>query len=83
MRSKLHLPGAEALHAAHVLTEIIKGVLSGAASDKWGEDCIKVVLNYFCRIEFQDGKRKRRQGHVQDYHGRGSPRSSMAKMSSD
>ena len=31
------------------------------------------VVNFFCRIEYQDGKRKRVFRTKQDYHGRGTP----------
>ena len=40
-----------------------------AATDGSGRN---TVVNYFARIEFQDGKRKRKRGKHQGYHGRGT-----------
>ena len=93
LRSRLHLPAAEVLHMAHVLTQVVVGFLTGAnkqdesgingkpwrshvfgATDGSGK---QTVMNYFGRIEFQDGKRKRyvnmQEIANQYYHGRGTP----------
>ena len=73
-RTRLHLPTAEALHIAHVFTELIRNWLTGAKNARWktqllkGEDGGRIVESYFARLEFQDGKRK--QG-TQQYHGSG------------
>ena len=70
----------ETLHTAHVFTELNRGLYTGANKtaklDGWkdhilaaeGEPGTKTVVNYFQRLEFQDGKRKL---PTQDYHGSG------------
>ena len=92
LRAKLQLPVAETLHIAHVLAETVLGFLTGfnqqgtgskksrawkshvfAAQDGSGR---KTVLNFFGRLEYQDGKRKRwvnqQEAATQFYHGRGT-----------
>ncbi|CAE7216115.1 Pif1 [Symbiodinium sp. CCMP2456] len=71
-RGRMQLAGLETLHTAHVFTELNRGLYSGlnktAAQDGWkdhilastaSEEGNKTVVNYFQRLEFQDGKRKR------------------------
>ena len=92
LRARLQLPVAESLHIAHVLAETVFGFLTGfnqqstgakkerawkshvfAAQDGSGR---KTVLNFFGRLEYQDGKRKRwvnqQEAATQFYHGRGT-----------
>ena len=91
LRSRLHLPVAETLRIAHVLTQTVVGFLTGAnkqigrkteqawkshvfaAKDGSGK---KTVVNFFGRLEYQDGKRRRYIGEeevaAQFYHGRGT-----------
>ena len=92
LRARLQLPVAETLHIAHVLAETVLGFLTGfnqqstgakksrawkshvfAAQDGSGR---KTVLNFFGRLEYQDGKRKRyvnqQEAASQFYHGRGT-----------
>ena len=68
--------GLETLHTAHVFTELNRGLYSGAnkkgKDDGWKDHIVaaedgqvKTVVNYFQRLEFQDGKRKL---PAQDYH---------------
>ena len=81
LSARLEMPVAETLHLAHILTQAVKGLLTGAneglhpkrehvfcAADGPGK-----VRHWVARLEFQDGKRKR---HVfrdgQFYHGRGA-----------
>ena len=79
--ARLEMPVAETLHLAHVLTQAVKGLLTGANEGlqnkrehvfSSGEGPGK-VRHWVARLEFQDGKRKR---HVhrngQFYHGRGT-----------
>ena len=90
-RSRLRLPVAETLHIAHVLAQSVVGLLTGsnkgtgtkgrpgwkshlfAAKDGSGR---QTVLNYFGRLEYQDGKRRRyvnqQEAASQYYHGRGT-----------
>ena len=86
-RSRTWLPAAESCHLAHVLKQFVVGLLTGAnrntkkrkdrtwqkhtfaAKDGSGR---RTVVNYFARLESQDGKRKRKTGRVRDYHGRGT-----------
>ena len=91
LRSKLHLPVAETLHIAHVLAQSVMGWLTGAnmTADKgrhkaWRSHLLApkdgsdkpTVINFFGRLEFQDGKRKRylnmQEVASQFYHGRGT-----------
>ena len=75
-RTRLHLPGGESLHIAHVFVQLVNGWMSGATvrSSRWQDQIFrgtageKVVLNYFARLEYQDGRRK--EG-TQQYHGSG------------
>eukprot|EP00971_Amphidinium_carterae_P307676 6114708-Amphidinium_carterae.1 len=73
LRSRLWLPAAEAMHLAHVLVQTITGLVTGASRQtqrkdrSWrnhllsskDESNLPTVVNYFARLEFQDGKRKR------------------------
>ena len=78
-----HLAGPETLHTAHVFTELQRGFYTGmnAQSNTRGSRCwtnhlfsaaedetVPTVVNYFHRLEFQDGKRKLPS---QAYHGSG------------
>ncbi|CAE7253627.1 pif1 [Symbiodinium sp. CCMP2592] len=75
------MPVAETLHLAHVLTQAVKGLLTGANEGLEGKrehvfcsaEGPGKVRHWVARLEFQDGKRKR---HVhrngQFYHGRGA-----------
>ena len=91
-RSRRRLPVAETLHIAHVSAQTVVGFLTGsnnasgskarrrgwtshvlAAKDGSGR---QTVLNYFGRLEYQDGKRRRyvnqQEAASQYYHGRGT-----------
>ncbi|CAE7575749.1 Pif1, partial [Symbiodinium pilosum] len=71
-RGRMQLAGLETLHTAQVFTELNRGLYSGrnktSAQDGWKdhllastqpeEGRVKTVINYFQRLEFQDGKRK-------------------------
>ena len=81
LSDKLHAPVAETLHIAHVLTQTVKGLLTGANEGVHGKrehvfaaaEGDGRVRYWVARLEFQDGKRKRgvfRQ--AQFYHGRGT-----------
>ena len=92
LRGRLRLPVAETLHIAHVLGQAVQGLLTGANKQTTsGEDKAgwrshifaakdgsgrKTVVNFFGRLEYQDGKRRRyvNQQEVasQFYHGRGT-----------
>ena len=82
LKARLHLPVAETLHIAHVLTQAVKGLLTGSNEGLRGEGqehifCstgpYKGVRKWVARLEFQDGKRKRGQfREPQAYHGRGT-----------
>ena len=80
-RHRLGLAGPEALHLAHLLTELFRewvcggGRKFGDASSGWQTslfghrrgDGSRVRINFVGRLEFQDGKRRE---VTQDYHGR-------------
>ncbi|CAE7216363.1 pif1, partial [Symbiodinium sp. CCMP2456] len=80
-RSRLHLAGPETLHLAHIMTELFREWVHGGAfkqgpgSSRWIRPALchrdpslpSPVLNFACRLEFQDGKRKLAS---QSYHGR-------------
>ena len=82
-RQRLKLAGPEALHLAHLLTELFRewvcggGRKFGDASTSWREPLVggtredgsRVKINFVGRLEFQDGKRKEA---TQSYHGRGA-----------
>ena len=83
-RRRLQLAGPEALHLAHVLTELFRewvcggGRKFGDASAAWRSaicsgferaDGTRGKINFVGRLEFQDGKRKEAS---QSYHGRGA-----------
>ena len=91
LRSKLHLPVAETLHIAHVLAQTVTGMLTGKNMQSdcqrnkgWKSHVFRAkdgsnkatVINYFGRLEFQDGKRKKyvnmEEAAAQYYHGRGT-----------
>ena len=80
-RNRLHLPAAETLHAAHVMSQTVTNYICDfTQSHKWTHHVLRnefnagnVVVSYFLRIEFQDGKRKRHiRGVPRSYHGRGT-----------
>ncbi|CAE7258069.1 PIF1 [Symbiodinium sp. CCMP2592] len=80
-RHRLGLAGPEALHLAHLLTELFRewvcggGRKFGDATSTWNNslfsnrrsDGSRVRVNFVGRLEFQDGKRREIS---QDYHGR-------------
>ncbi|CAE7917126.1 unnamed protein product, partial [Symbiodinium necroappetens] len=80
-RQRLGLAGPEALHLAHLLTELFRewvcggGRKFGEASSNWKTsffgghrgDGSKIRVNFVGRLEFQDGTRRE---VTQDYHGR-------------
>ena len=91
LRARLQLPVAETLHIAHVLAQTVVGFLTGANQQgrdgnakKWRSHLLsakdgsgrKTVLNFFGRLEYQDGKRRRyvneAEAATQFYHGRGT-----------
>ena len=84
LAQKLHAPVAETLHLAHVLTQAVKGLLTGS-NDGYkakgdhvfsGPQSCGEVKHWVARLEFQDGKRKRGAGAGKDpqfYHGSGRP----------
>ena len=91
LRSQLHLPVAETLHIAHVLAQAVHGLMTGAnkattdgGHTGWRSHIFAAkdgsnkatVVNYFGRLEFQDGKRKRYVNMTEAarmfYHGRGT-----------
>lgn len=71
LRSKQHLPGPETLHLAHILTEAIKGLITGTGgkqhkrrpNEHWSHHVLgskdgsgkQTVVTQFSRLEFQDG----------------------------
>ena len=78
-KGRVQSGGLETLHTAHVFTEVNRGLFAGmnkkAASDGWKDHILAAedgvtptVVNYFQRLEFQDGKKKL---PTQDYHGSG------------
>lgn len=87
MRSRTWLPAAETCHLAHLLKQVVVGLATGSnrkqkrrkdrnwtkhifsAKDQSGKE---TVVNFFARLEYQDGKRKRKTGKVQDHHGGGT-----------
>ena len=92
LRARLQLPVAETLHIAHVLAQTVVGFLTGAnrtAAGKgkkkaWSSHLLaakdgsgrQTVANFFGRLEYQDGKRRRyvnkEEAATQFYHGRGT-----------
>ena len=75
------MPVSETLHLAHVLTQAVKGFLTGANDGLKPEkehifafaDGSGRVVYWVARLEFQDGKRKRAVfREAQFYHGRGT-----------
>ena len=78
-RGRMQAACLETLHTAHVFTELNRGLYTGcnktAKDGGWKkhllaaeEEDVSTVVNYFQRLEFQDGKRKL---PTQDYHGSG------------
>jgi hypothetical protein len=78
-RGRMQSGGLETLHTAWVFSELNRGLFTGsnnrAKEGGWknhilaAEDQqVQTVVNYFQRLEFQDGKRKL---PTQDYHGSG------------
>ena len=81
LSSRLQMPVSETLHLAHVLTQAVKGLLTGANEGMHpkrehvfaAEEGSGRVRYWVARLEFQDGKRKRGQYRdAQFYHGRGT-----------
>ena len=81
LRQRLHAATAETLHVAHVLSQAVKGLLTGFNEGIRGRtDChvfgtseCAGVRSWVARLEFQDGKRQRHQYKAaQAYHGRGA-----------
>jgi hypothetical protein len=83
LRKRLRLPAFETLHLAHTLLQIVSGCLTGMnqqqvghRTKRWTKHVLsckndsgkRTVLNYFSRLEFQDGSRK---APTQAYHGSG------------
>ncbi|CAK0878230.1 unnamed protein product [Prorocentrum cordatum] len=75
----------ESLHLSHLCTQLVSGLLTGAnqqnkrddrcwkkhiLSCKTGDEKKTTVVNFFTRLEFQDGSRKQA---TQIYHGSGRP----------
>ena len=91
LRSRLHLAPLESLHIAHVLAQTVVNALTGSTQDVQGKhkpwtshifaakdgSGHKTVINFFARLEYQDGKRKKyvnlEEVASQYYHGRGTP----------
>ena len=76
---RMQSPGLETLHTAHVFTELNRGLYTGmnktAKDGGWKNHLLAAldgetptVVNFFQRLEYQDGKRKL---PTQDYHGSG------------
>ena len=82
LRHHLHLPIQETLGFAHIFSQLVRGLLCGrhrnANAKPWASKILNttdeqgrpVRLNFFSRIEFQDGSRKE---PTQSYHGSGRP----------
>ena len=79
--SRTRLPLPETLHQTRVMTEIVRGCLTGQNGRRgaWSRHLLNVPntenrlvgrIAYMTRIEFQDGTRKK---EAQDYHGTGRP----------
>ena len=83
LRARLHLPVEETLHIAHCLTQVVCGLLTGTNQQtknrqnrRWQKHVLsakdgsgrQTVVNFFTRLEFQDGSRK---PGTQTYHGSG------------
>eukprot|EP00973_Karenia_brevis_P028881 3982784-Karenia_brevis.AAC.1 len=86
LRTRTNLPAGETLHLAHLLLQTAEGLISGTnKKDKvrknraWHEHILgpqdktsQTVAEIFGRLEYQDGKNKRRDHKAQSYHGRGT-----------
>ena len=85
LRGRLFLPLAETLHLAHVMSQLVRGLLTGRShgdrreGGRWTAHLLAardpasgrmLDLPFFARLEFQDGTRK---AATQDYHGSGRP----------
>ena len=85
LRGRLFLPIAETLHLAHVMSQLVRGLLTGRShgdrreGGRWTRHLLAardprtrrvLDLPFFSRLEFQDGTRK---AATQDYHGSGRP----------
>jgi hypothetical protein len=83
LRNRTRLPVAETVHIAHVFVQLVRGALTGRNQNVAGREdrqwrshvlsCkdgsgTSTVVNFFTRLEFQDGQRK--EG-TQKYHGSG------------
>ena len=82
LRARTNLPAAESFHLAHLLVQAAEGLICGTNKQdrsrrdrSWKEHVLgareETVVEIFGRLEFQDGKRKRHVGPVQNYHGSG------------
>eukprot|EP00973_Karenia_brevis_P022470 3093277-Karenia_brevis.AAC.1 len=86
LRTRTNLPAAETFHLAHLLLQTAEGLISGtnyrrskASHRCWHEHILgakntrtQTVSEIFGRLEYQDGKNKRRLHKRQTYHGRGT-----------
>ena len=84
LRGRLHLPAFEAMHLARTMTQICRGYIAGHSNTTKGKGWTQHLLrcktepgdrsmgciNFFTRIEFQDGSKK---PGTQRYHGSGRP----------
>ena len=85
LRGRLFLPVAETLHLAHVMSQLVRCLLTGRSrgdrreGGRWTRHLLAardprtgrvLDLPFFARLEFQDGTRK---AATQDYHGSGRP----------
>ena len=85
LRGRLFLPVGETLHLAHVMSQVVRGLLTGRShgdpreGGRWTRHLLAarhprsgaiLDLPFFARLEFQDGTRK---AATQDYHGSGRP----------
>ena len=81
LSARLHMPVSETLHLAHVLSQAVKGLLTGSNEGlRPGREHVFAATHgrggvryWVARLEFQDGKRKRGVfKEAQSYHGRGT-----------
>lgn len=83
LRDRTGLPVAETVHIAHVFVQLVRGALTGRNQNvagredrQWHSHLLSckddsgnaTIVNFFTRLEFQDGQRK--EG-TQQYHGSG------------
>ena len=83
LRGRLNLPAFEAMHLAHTMMQVCRNFVAGesitAKGQGWKENLLSNkmegqfganCLNFFARLEFQDGSKK---AGTQRYHGSGRP----------